>query len=408
MTLRGGGDGNGEGQAVVRMRGVGAARGDTTTPSRSSARWILAPVREADIAGCESRREPREYPGALAKRAGLCDEAGMMERAHIAVLGAGAWGTALAQTLRLAGRTVTLWARNPALAAEIRERRTNTAYLPGVPLDPALTVTHDLAGVASADLLLLVTPAQETRRMAALLQPLIRPGTPLVICAKGLEQASGKTLVDVVHEVLPDARVAVLSGPSFAADVVRGLPAAVTLACADAALGQSLAVTLGYKNFRIYWTDDVTGVQLGGSVKNVLAIAAGIVAGKGLGASAHAALVTRGAAELRRFGTALGARPETMLGLSGLGDLLLTCGSLQSRNMSLGHALGQGTSLVEILGARTSVSEGVMTATVVATEAKTRGIDMPVCSAVAAIVSGRLDVDTAIEALLSRPFKAED
>ena len=327
---------------------------------------------------------------------------------QIAVVGGGAWGTALAQTLRLAERDVTLWARNEALVAEIATKHSNSKYLPGIALDQGLRVTTDLAAVSHAGIVLLVTPAQEARRMAGLLKPLLKAGTPVVICSKGLEQATGKTLVDVLHEALPQIIPAVLSGPSFAVDVVRGLPAAVTLACSDPALGQKLAETLGYKNFRIYWTDDVTGVQLGGSVKNVLAIAAGIVSGRGLGASAHAALVTRGAAELRRFGEALGARPETMLGLSGLGDLLLTCGSLQSRNMSLGHALGQGRTLVEILGARHSVSEGVMTAAAVASQAKARGIDMPISTAVAGIVSGRVDIDTAINALLTRPFKAED
>jgi glycerol-3-phosphate dehydrogenase (NAD(P)+) len=332
----------------------------------------------------------------------------MTQGEHIAVVGGGAWGTALAQTLRLAGRDVTLWARNAEVVAEIADKRTNHVYLPGVILDAGLNATSNLAAIASAGTVLLVTPAQETRRMATLLAPLLVPGTPVVICSKGLEQATGKTLVAVLEEVLPNAIPAVLSGPSFAADVVRGLPAAVTLACKDAAIGQHLAATLGYKNFRIYWTDDITGVQLGGSVKNVLAIAAGIVSGKGLGDSARAALVTRGCAELRRFGSALGARPETLLGLSGLGDLLLTCGSLQSRNMSLGHALGQGRTLVEILGSRHSVSEGVMTAAAVAREAKTRGIDMPICLAVAGIVTGRLDINTAIDALLTRPFKAED
>jgi glycerol-3-phosphate dehydrogenase (NAD(P)+) len=344
----------------------------------------------------------------LAMASGSWHDGFMASMTHIAVLGGGAWGTALAQTLRLAGRNVTLWARNTAVVDEIAAKHTNSVYLPGVTLDKALKVTTDLAAIAAANVVLLVTPAQETRRMAGLLKPLLKPGTPLVICSKGLEQATGKTLVTVLDETLPQAIPAVLSGPSFAADVVRGLPAAVTLACKDAALGQSLAETLGYKNFRIYWTDDVTGVQLGGSVKNVLAIAAGIVAGKGLGESARAAIVTRGTAELRRFGTALGARPETLLGLSGLGDLLLTCGSLQSRNMSLGHALGQGRTLVEILGSRHSVSEGVMTAAAVASEVKARGIDMPICTAVAGIVTGRLNIDTAMDALLMRPFKAED
>ena len=229
----------------------------------------------------------------------------------------------------------------------------------------------------------------------------------MVICAKGLEQATGSLMADVLTEVLPQATLAALSGPSFAADVARGLPAALTLACADEQLGQALAQSLGYRHFRLYWSGDVTGVQLGGAVKNVLAIAAGIVDGRQLGASAHAALVTRGFAELRRFGTALGAKTETLVGLSGLGDLLLTCGSPQSRNMSLGRALGQGQTLGTVLGSRRSVAEGVFTAAAVVKVARAKGIEMPICEAVHAIVEGLSTVDTAIEALLARPFKAE-
>jgi glycerol-3-phosphate dehydrogenase (NAD(P)+) len=338
----------------------------------------------------------------------MLQRCGVIKAKRIAVVGGGAWGTALAQTLRLAGRDVILWARSEAVVSEITRLHTNTLYLPNVILDCGLRATSDLSLVANAEVILLVTPAQEARRIGGLLAPHVMPGTPIVVCSKGLEQASGQTLVQVLSDVLPRARTAVLSGPSFADDVVRGLPAAVTLACADTEFGRTLAETLGYRNFRIYWTNDVTGVQLGGSVKNVLAIAAGIVAGKGLGASAHAAIVTRGVAELRRYGEARGARPETILGLSGLGDLLLTCGSQQSRNMSLGFALGQGRSLVEILGSRKSVSEGVMTATAVAADAAARGIDMPIATGVAGIVTGRVNIDDAIEALLTRPFKAED
>jgi glycerol-3-phosphate dehydrogenase (NAD(P)+) len=228
-----------------------------------------------------------------------------------------------------------------------------------------------------------------------------------VICAKGLEQATGKLLGEVLAEALPQATLAVLSGPSFAAEVARGLPAALTLAAKDEALGQTLAAALGGRHLRIYWSGDLVGVQLGGAVKNVLAIAAGIVQGRGLGASAHAALVTRGFAELRRFGEALGARAETLMGLSGLGDLLLTCGSPQSRNMSLGRALGQGQTLSAVLGNRRSVAEGVYTAAAVVRVAAEKGIDMPICRAVHAIVEGQLTIDAAIEALLSRPLRAE-
>jgi glycerol-3-phosphate dehydrogenase (NAD(P)+) len=327
---------------------------------------------------------------------------------RIGILGGGAWGTALAETLCRAGRDVRLWARNAAVVADINANRQNTAYLPGVSLHAALGATTQLDHVAQRDVLLLVTPAQQTRSMAAALAPLIKPGTPVVLCSKGIEQASGLALSEVMATALPAARVAVLSGPSFANDVVRGLPAALTLATADAALGQQLSETIGYRNFRLYWSNDIRGVELGGSLKNVLAIAAGILDGKGLGASAHAAMVTRGFAEMRRFGEAFGARPETLQGLSGLGDLLLTCGSPQSRNMSLGRALGQGQSLADILAARSSVSEGIYTAAAVARLAAERGLDMPISTAVAAIVAGTVPVDTAINHLLARPFKAED
>jgi glycerol-3-phosphate dehydrogenase (NAD(P)+) len=211
----------------------------------------------------------------------------------------------------------------------------------------------------------------------------------------------------VLAESLPQATLAVLSGPSFAADVARGLPAALTIACRDEAMGRLMAERLGYRQLRLYWSSDTIGVELGGAVKNVLAIAAGIVDGKGLGASAHAALVTRGFAEMRRFGEALGARPETLIGLSGLGDLVLTCGSPQSRNMSLGRALGQGRTLDEIMGGRRAVTEGVYTAAAVVRLAREKGIEMPIAEGVNAIVEGRLGVDDAIAALLSRPFKAE-
>lgn len=325
----------------------------------------------------------------------------------IGVIGGGAWGTALAQTARLAGREVVLCAREPEVVADINERRVNSQFLPGVPLDPALVATGDIARIAGADAVLMVAPAQHVRAAGVELAGHLTAGTPVVICAKGLEQATGKLMGEVLAEVLPRATLAALSGPSFAADVARGLPAALTLACTDERLGEALAQALGYRHFRLYWSGDVNGVQLGGAIKNVLAIAAGIVDGRQLGASAHAALVTRGFAELRRFGAAFGARTETLMGLSGLGDLLLTCGSPQSRNMSLGRALGQGQALDAVLGSRRSVAEGVYTAAAVAKVARERRVEMPICEAVHAIVQGRSTVDQAIEALLARPFKAE-
>jgi glycerol-3-phosphate dehydrogenase (NAD(P)+) len=326
---------------------------------------------------------------------------------RIGIVGGGAWGTALGQTMRLAGRDTLLWAREPDVVNEINTRHVNTVFLPGMSLDPSLIATASLADIAACDVVLMVAPAQHLRAVCAAMSPQLPPGTPVVICAKGLEQATGMLLGDVVAQALPHAELAVLSGPSFAVDVVRGLPAALTLACADDALGARLVDTLGYRQFRLYRSTDVIGVQLGGAVKNVLAIAAGIVEGKGLGASAHAALVARGFAELSRFGAALGARPETLMGLSGLGDLLLTCGSPQSRNMSLGRALGQGQTLDAVLGGRRSIAEGVYTAAAVARVAADKGVEVPICAAVHAIVEGRATVDAAIEALLSRPFKTE-
>ncbi len=325
----------------------------------------------------------------------------------IGIIGGGAWGTALAQTLCLAGRDVLLWAREPDVVSDINGAHLNSAFLPGVPLEQGLVATGELGDLATCDVIMMVTPAQHLRAMGADLRKVVPAGLPIVICAKGIEQATGKLLVEVLGEVMPDAVPAVLSGPSFAADVARGLPAALTLAMADQTDGEALANAIGYRHLRIYWSSDLTGVQLGGAVKNVLAIAAGIVDGKGLGASAHAALVTRGFAELRRFGAALGARTETLMGLSGLGDLLLTCGSPQSRNMSLGRALAKGESLASVLGARRSVAEGVYTAAAVVAVAKAKGVDMPICEAVHAIVAGKISVDAAIEALLSRPQKPE-
>lgn len=325
----------------------------------------------------------------------------------VGVIGGGAWGTALAQTLRLAGRDVTLWAREREVVEDINERHVNSAFLPGVPLDTGLVATDRFSAVAGCDAILMVAPAQHLRAVSRELNALMRPGHPLVVCAKGIEQASGKLMGEVVAETAPEATLAVLSGPSFAIDVARGLPAALTIACRNEALGRLMAERLGYRHFRLYWSGDTTGVELGGAMKNVMAIAAGIVDGKALGASAHAALVTRGFAEMRRLGEAMGARPETLMGLSGLGDLVLTCGSPQSRNMSLGRALGQGRTLAEVLGARRAVTEGVYTAAAMVRLARERGIEMPIAEAVYAIVDGKLSVDEAIAALLARPFKAE-
>lgn len=325
-----------------------------------------------------------------------------MTKGRIAVIGAGAWGTALAQSFAGAGHKVVLWARDPERAAAMQDSRENAVYLPGTALHPGITVTADLA--AAEGLRVLAVPAQHLRTILGQLAP--RPG-PLVITAKGIETATGRFMHEVAAEARPEATPALLSGPSFAAEVARGLPTALTLACADAEAGAALARSLGHKALRLYWSEDLRGVALGGALKNVLAIAAGIVTGRGLGENARAALVTRGLAELARLGAGLGARPETLMGLSGLGDLLLTACSATSRNTSLGIALGQGKPLAEILGERRSVTEGVWTAAAAARLAAQAGIEAPVTAAVDAVLNRGAAIDTAIAGLLLRPAKRE-
>jgi glycerol-3-phosphate dehydrogenase (NAD(P)+) len=323
---------------------------------------------------------------------------------HIAVLGAGAWGSALANLAAQAGRDVTLWAREPAKAAAMAASRSNPR-LPDARLDDRIKVTSALAEAARADAILLVVPAQQSRAVAGALSPLVAAGTPVIACAKGIERGTRKFMTEVIVESAPRAVPAILSGPSFAADVARGLPTAVTLAAGDEATAAALARALGSSTFRPYHSTDIRGVEIGGAAKNVLAIAAGIVTGRGLGASAAAALTTRGFAELVRFGKALGARPETLTGLAGLGDLILTCSSPQSRNFSLGVALGQGRKLGETNGEK--LAEGVATAPVLVELASERGIDMPIAAAVVAVLDGLLSIDAATESLLTRPFRAE-
>ncbi|MGO4125667.1 NAD(P)H-dependent glycerol-3-phosphate dehydrogenase [Inquilinus sp. YAF38] len=325
-----------------------------------------------------------------------------MAKGRIAVIGAGAWGTALAQSFAEAGHNVVLWARDPDRAAAMQGSRENAAYLPGIALHPGIAVTADLA--AAEGLRVLAVPAQHLRPILERLPP--RPG-PLVITAKGIETATGRFMHEVAAEVRPGSAPALLSGPSFAAEVARGLPTALTLACADAEAGAALARSLGHKTLRLYWSEDLRGVALGGALKNVLAIAAGIVTGRGLGENARAALVTRGLAEMMRLGAGLGARPETLMGLSGLGDLLLTACSATSRNTSLGIALGQGRPLAEILGERRSVTEGVWTAAAAARLAAQAGVEAPVIAAVDAVLNRGAAIDTAIAGLLLRPAKRE-
>jgi len=316
---------------------------------------------------------------------------------HIAVVGAGAWGTALALAAHRAGRTVTLWGRN---TADMAARRVNVAHLPGVNLPDSLRITDRIDDVVSADAILLATPAQTVREVATHLEA-IREDTPVVLCAKGLERGTAKRMTEVLAEALPPAAPAVLSGPSFAVDVARGLPTAVTIAATDLKLAMSLCQALGSVSFRPYAETDMLGVEIGGAFKNVLAIAAGIVAGREFGASASAAVIARGFAELRRLGEAQGALPETLMGLSGLGDLVLTCSSVQSRNFAYGHALGSGAALPPAL------AEGAATAPVARDLARRLGVPMPITEAVAAILDGTLSIDTAAEALMLRPLKRE-
>ncbi|MDN3278724.1 NAD(P)H-dependent glycerol-3-phosphate dehydrogenase [Frankia sp. RB7] len=320
----------------------------------------------------------------------------------VAVIGAGAWGTALATVAARAGRNVTLWARNAEHAARIASTRDNPR-LPGVKLTPEIVVTSDLRLAARADMLLIATPAQHLRGAVNMLASHVTKPVPIIACAKGIEHGTHKFMTDVIAEAAPHAQPAILSGPSFADDVARGLPTAVTLAAKDEALASQMVQALGSATFRPYHTKDVRGVEIGGAAKNVLAIAAGIVVGRNLGASALAALTTRGFSELARLGRACGARAETLSGLSGLGDLLLSCSTAQSRNFALGIALGRGEA-----APAGKLAEGAFTAPVLVELATAQKVDMPVSQAVAAILDGRLTIDAAIEGLLTRPFKAEE
>ena len=324
---------------------------------------------------------------------------------RITVLGGGAWGTALAQIGVRAGRAVTLWEYDAANAEQLEKKRASL-YLPDVRIDDRIRVTRDLAEAVRADAILLVVPAQAVRAVATAFAALLPSGTPVIVCAKGIERGTHKFMTEIIAECAPAARPAILSGPSFAADVARGLPTAVTLAARQRALAGRLAQALGSATFRPYHSTDVRGVEIGGAAKNVLAIAAGIVAGRALGASAAAALITRGFAELVRFGKAFGARPETLTGLSGLGDLVLTCSSPQSRNFSLGVGLARGQTPQQASGGK--LAEGAFTAPVLLEMAHTRGVDMPIHSAIAAVLAGGMNVDTAIKSLLARPFGTEE
>lgn len=323
----------------------------------------------------------------------------------VGVLGAGAWGTALANAAARAGRGVVLWTRDAGHAAEMAAGRTNARRLPGVPLHEAVAPDADLERACATGALLLAVPAQAVRQVAEAMAPVVRPGTPVVVCAKGIERGTGLFMTGIVADVLRGTVPAVLSGPSFAEDVSRGLPTAVVLAAASAGVAESLAHALSSPSFRVYHGTDVRGVEIGGAAKNVLAIAAGIVAGRGLGESARAALTARGFAELGRFAKAYGGRPETLMGLSGLGDLILTCASPRSRNFAFGLDLGRGVAPGAAGGGK--LAEGVHTAAVLVEMARARGVAMPIAEAVEGVLAGRLAIDLAIESLMTRPITSE-
>lgn len=322
----------------------------------------------------------------------------------IAVLGGGAWGTALAQVIASGDRAVTLWAREAEVVEAINGAHENPLFLPKIPLSPLIRATSDLGEVAGAEAVLVVTPAQHMR---AVLCGLAQRGQPLILCAKGIEAGTHRLLHEVAHEEHPGSLIAVLSGPTFAHEVAAGLPTAITLAAGDEAQARALAALIARPTFRPYVSTDLAGAEIGGAVKNVLAIACGVVEGAGLGQNARAALIARGFAEMTRFGMARGARPETLAGLSGLGDLVLTCSSTSSRNFSLGVGLGQGKSAKELLSERRTVAEGAATAPVLLEAARAAGVDMPIAEAVCALLSGEAAVGVVVERLLTRPLGAE-
>jgi glycerol-3-phosphate dehydrogenase (NAD(P)+) len=322
---------------------------------------------------------------------------------RIGVIGGGAWGTALAQVAAGGGETL-LWALEPEVVESVNREHENRLFLGGVKLDPAIRATGDLDSLADCDALLVVTPAQHMRKVLAAMPEI---AIPLILCAKGMEEATMALMHDVAREAQPSASIAVLSGPTFAHEVASGLPAAVTLAVADPALGETLRARIARPWFRPYLSDDVVGAEIGGAVKNVLAIACGVVEGRRLGQNARSALISRGFAEMTRFGLARGARAETLAGLSGLGDLVLTCSSTSSRNFSLGKGLGEGRQASELLADRRTVAEGAYTAPVLARAAREAGVDMPIVAAVCALLAGEASVDEVVERLLSRPLRSE-
>ena len=330
-----------------------------------------------------------------------------MNTSQISVIGTGAWGTALAQTMAAGGAKTTLWARREELADTINRKRENTAHLPGIALHEDITATTDLQGALQSDIILMVTPAQSMRSVLEQMAPHLREDHVLILCSKGIEQGSLLLMSEVAGQIAPATRTAILSGPNFAREIAMGKPAATTLA----SIGQDLAVTLqnavARPHFRPYTSTDVIGTQVAGALKNVIAITCGVVKGLDLGESARASLITRGLAEITRLGIAMGAKPETFLGLSGVGDMMLTCSSEQSRNFSLGLALGQGQRLSDIMASRNSVAEGVHTAKSSAALAKKFNVDMPLCTNIHACLNEELSIPEALKIILNRPLRNE-
>ncbi len=323
------------------------------------------------------------------------------------IIGAGAWGTALATVIKRAGHDVTMLAHELSVVESINSKHLNNDFLPGIKLDPEIYATQSYEDIINKDIILLAAPAQFIRDILTPISSRLAAAHPLVICSKGIEQKTGKLLSEVVSEISPNSVTAVLSGPTFADEVAKGLPTAITLACENIVEAEKLAKIIGTTTFRPYTSNDILGAQIGGAIKNVIAIACGIVDGRGLGQNARAAIIARGLAEMGRFGAALNSNPETLMGLSGLGDLTLTCTSEASRNYTVGKRLGKGTAKTKIIDNRISIAEGVHTAPAVITRANSLGVEMPICSAVKTILHDNGDLDITISNVLSRPFRLE-
>lgn len=325
----------------------------------------------------------------------------------VGIIGGGAWGTAIAQTISRAGNDVLIWARESEVVDSINNKHENEMYLSGVPLLENVKATSSLSAVADTDAIFLVTPAQKLRETLKTIASDAQDGKPLVICSKGVELDTGRLLSDVLEEEVPDAVYAILSGPTFAGDLAKGLPGAATIAARDKDVGEQLVSMLGSATFRPYYCEDIIGAQLGGAVKNVIAVACGVVMGRGMGESARAALMTRGMVEMGRLGKAMDAQKDTLLGMCGVGDMMLTCTSMKSRNYSLGVALGEGKTLDEILGGRNSVSEGVHTAKALVQLAESNAVDMPIAEAVNSFLNEGVSIEETIATLMARPFGRE-